>query len=129
MFLSCDDYNILDKINITKEEHDVVKTVSSNKGLFIQTSDKGNSVLVLNRHDYISRMDEILSDTSKFRCINIRSGKNVNHMLQTADRLERYPRDSQHGVMYGSAKLHKSLTNNFPKFRSILSTTNITTYG
>lgn len=127
--MSCDDYNFLDKINITKEEHDVVKTVSSNKKLFIQKSDRGNSVLVLSRHDYITRMDEILSDTSKFRCINIRSGKNINHMLQLADRLERYPRDSQHGVMYGSAKLHKSVTNNISKFRSILSTTNTTTYG
>ena len=127
--MSCDDYNFLDKINITKEEHDVVKTVSSNKKLFIQKSDKGNSVLVLSRHDYITRMDEILSGTSKFRCINIRSGKNINHMLQLADRLERYPRDSQHGVMYGSAKLHKSVTNNIPKFRSILSTTNTSTYG
>ena len=28
--------------------------------------DKGNGVVILNKHDYNKKMDEILSDTSKF---------------------------------------------------------------
>ncbi len=32
----------------------------------MRLSDKGNGVVILNKHDYNKKMDEILSDTSKF---------------------------------------------------------------
>ena len=56
-----------------KEEYDVIKILSSKKELLIQRSDKGNSVAVLNRHDYIIRLNEMLPGTSKFRNIAIKS--------------------------------------------------------
>ena len=35
-----------------------------NKNLVIQKANKGNSIVILNRSDYISKLSEILEDTS-----------------------------------------------------------------
>ena len=86
----------------------------------------------------------MLSDTSKFKKINIKPGKKVNFLLQQEDQLtiflkkvkrsiseqlykELYPRGSQFGIMYGLSKIHKALVNNFPKLRPILSAINTAT--
>lgn len=56
--------------------------------ILIQNSDKGNSVIVFhNRQDYISYMNEMSSDTSKFRNIDIKSGIEIYHLLQLEDKL------------------------------------------
>ena len=39
-----------------------------------------------------------------------------------------YPQGSQPGIMYGSSKIHKPLTNGFPKLRPILFALNTGTY-
>ena len=69
-FLSYDNYNFWDEIKITKKVHGSIKTI------LIQKSDKSRSVVVLNRHDYITRMSELLSDT-KHRNIDIKSGQEL----------------------------------------------------
>lgn len=58
--------NFLDELNISKEEHVVSKSLSANEELFIQLSDKGYSVVLFNRNNYIKRISEMLSDSSKF---------------------------------------------------------------
>ena len=87
-----------------------------------------------------------LSDSSKFKKLNIKPGKEINFLLQLQDRLtkflkkvkrsvseqlykELYPRGSQSVIMYGLSKIHKPLINNFPKLRHILSAINTATYG
>ena len=73
----------------------------------------------------------MLSDSSKFKTLNVKPGKEINFLLQQEDRLtnflkkvkksiseklykELYPRGSQPGIMYGLSKIHKPLINNFP---------------
>lgn len=58
--------NFLDELNISKEEHVVSKSLSANEELFIQLSEKGYSVVLFNRNNYIKRISEMLSDSSKF---------------------------------------------------------------
>ena len=53
-FSSDGNYSFWDELNISKEEHVALKDLSANKDLIIQKSDKGNSVVLLNRNDYIS---------------------------------------------------------------------------
>ena len=82
-------------------------------------------------------MDEMLSDSSKFKKLDIKPGKEINSLLQQEDRLtnflkkvkrsisdqlykELYPRGSQPRIMYALSKIHKPLFNNFPKLRPIL---------
>ena len=145
-FSSYDNHSFWDEFNISKEEHVVLKDLSANKDLIIQKSDKDNSVVKLNRNDYIKRLNEMLSDSRKFKKRNIKPGKEINFLLQQEDKLtnflkkvkrsickqlhkELYPRGSQPGVMYGLSKIHKPLINNFPKLRPILSVITTATYS
>ena len=50
-FSSYDNYSFWDEPNISKEEHKALQSLSTNKDLIIQKSDKGNSVVLLNRND------------------------------------------------------------------------------
>ena len=123
-----------------------LKGLSADKDLIIQKLDKGNSVVLLNRKDYIKPLNENLSDSSKFQKLNIKSGREINFLLEQEDRFtnflkkvkspinerlykELYPRGSQPGIIYGLCKIHKPLIKNFSNLRSILSAFNTATYG
>ena len=43
-----------------------MKTLSKNNDLIIQKSDKGNSIVLINKNDYLDKMYNILSDSKKF---------------------------------------------------------------
>ena len=130
-FSSFDNYSFWDELNITKDEFKALKKLSSNKDIIVQKADKGNSVVLVNKVDYIHRMKELLSDGSKFKKIDIKSGKEINFLLQQEKRLieflksikksvttelykKLYPSGSQPGIMYGLSKIHKPLVKNFP---------------
>ena len=49
---------------LSKEEHVTLKALSTIKNFIIQKSNKGDSMVLLNRNDYIKRMNETLSDSS-----------------------------------------------------------------
>ena len=44
-----------------------------NKNITIQKADKGNSVVIINRMIYILKMEELLSDRSKFTKVEFNS--------------------------------------------------------
>ena len=52
--------------NMSKQEFTALQNLSKNKDLIIQKSDKGNSVVIVQRQDYLEKMNEILSDQKKF---------------------------------------------------------------
>ena len=126
-----------------------LKGLSTNKDLINQKLDKGNSLILLNRNDYIKRMNEMLSDSSKFRKLDIKPGKEINSLFQQEDRITNflkkvkrsvsvqlykvvqrvYPKGYQPGIMYGLSKIHRSLINNFPKLHPLLLAINRATYG
>ena len=43
--------------------------------------DEDNNIVNLNRRDYISTLSSILEDTSKFKRVNIKEGKALNHLI------------------------------------------------
>ena len=86
-FSSLDRYKFEDKINLTKEEMQVLRDLSSHEYIIIQKADKGNSVVILNKSDYLKRMKEILSDIDKFEKLNVKQGKELNCLLQHEDKL------------------------------------------
>ena len=53
--------------NLLKEEHLCLKDLMKNINLIIQNADKGNTMVVLNENDYISKMKVILIELSKFQ--------------------------------------------------------------
>ena len=48
--------------NLPKEEFDALKILLKNKGIIVQKADKGNTVVTLNRKDYVCKMKNILND-------------------------------------------------------------------
>ena len=139
--MSFDNYNFRSELNISKEEYLTFKALSSNKDIVLQKAGKGNSVVLINKADYIERMKELLSDVSKFKEINVELGKEINLLLQHEGKLieflkrvkssvttdlykHLYPQGSQPGIMCRLSKIYKPLINGFPKLRPILSAIN-----
>ena len=74
-------YDFYKELNITVEELDILESLRSNKNIIVQKSDKGNSVVILNKSDYIKKMEAMLADESKFTNHHIGDGKELNGML------------------------------------------------
>ena len=144
-YSSFDNYNFWKELNIRKEEFLALKGLSSNKDIILQRADKGNSVVLVNKVDYIKRTKELLLDVSKFKEITVEPGKETNPLLQHEGKLTEFPKPvkssvttdlykhlylqcSQPGIMYRLPKIHKPLVNGFPKLKPILSVINTDTY-
>ena len=103
--------------------------------MIIQKLYKGSSIAIINKDDYLQKMGNILSDSSKFSEICIAKEKHLNFLIniekQITDLLKQLndsqvisdteykklkPRGSVFGILYGLCKIHKSLTDNCPTF-------------
>ena len=126
--------------NLMKEEQECLKILSSKKDLVVQKSDKGNSIVILNKSDYLTKVKEIISDTTKFEKANIANGKEIRYILNQEKKFKDIlnnlfksgkisykqrehliPVGSRPGVLYGLSKIHKPLVGGLPKMRPILS--------
>ena len=58
--------------NLSNDEFIALQNLSKNKDLIIQKSGKGNSVVIINRQDYIKKMDNILIDQKIFNTVNLK---------------------------------------------------------
>ena len=83
---SFENFTFKDELNITPDELKALKDLSSRKDIIIQKADKGNSVVILNKRDYIERMTEMLSDIDKFKKLNVKPGKELNLLLKHEDK-------------------------------------------
>lgn len=105
--------------------HRTLSCLRNNTSIKITAYDKGNGVVVLDSTDYISKLDSIVSDESKFEKLTI-DDDNKNHpVVKTENKLIYYlnryirklipksvyefivPSGSQPGKLYGLAKVHK----------------------
>ena len=66
---------------LPKAEFDALKILLKNKDIIVQKVDKGNTVVILNRKDYVCKMKNILNDSSKFHKIYIDHDKILNHLI------------------------------------------------
>ena len=80
-------FKFKDEINITPDELKALKDLSSRKDIIIQKADKDNSIVTLNKSDYIKRMTEMLSDIDKFKKLNVKPGEELNLLLKHEDKL------------------------------------------
>ena len=136
--------------NLTVEEFASLKKLASNNNLIIQKSDKGNSVVLLDKNAYIERIENLLSDTTKFLPLmgdRISPGKELQYIEREEKKIRiflkklfkegkiskrqydyLYPIGSKPGILYGLGKVHKALVNGIPKFRPILSSLGTCSY-
>ena len=116
--------------NLSKDEFIAFQNLSKNKDLIIQKSDKENSVVTVDRHDYIKKMENILSDQNKFTRVDLKDNillnfaviqekrvdqvlKNLfdsNRMVGKKTRKLLEPVVSRSGVVYCLCKVHKAWT-------------------
>ena len=133
-------YNFLKKLNLSRDEYNALKNLSSLKNIIIQKSDKENSVVVMNRDDYINRMETLISDQAKFQKLLVSENKNYNFMVKekkvvdnildtlheknviTRDIKTIFPTDgSSPARLYGLPKIHEALVDGLPNYRPIIS--------
>ena len=58
-----------------------LQNLRKNKNIVIQKSDKGNSVVVVDRADYLDEMDNLLNDTQNFKKINLKNDGILNFAI------------------------------------------------
>ena len=86
-FSSCKETIKTFEKNLPKAEFDVLKILLKNKDIIIQKAVKGNTVVILNRKDYVCKMKKILNDSSKFRKVYIDHDKILNHIIHMENRV------------------------------------------
>ena len=107
----------------SKDDFRTIKNLSTDPSIYITKPDKGNGVVILNIREYISKMENTLSDPTKFqkivddeRKLTIRLEDKVNNALRTLKGKGSINEDfykrafisgSQLGSMYGLPKVHK----------------------
>ena len=133
-------YNFSKKLNLSRVEYNALKNLSSLKNIIIQKSDKENSVVVMNRDDYINRMETLTPDQAKFQKLLVSENKNYNFMVQekklvdnildtlheknviTRDIKTIFATDgSSPARLYGLPKIHEALVDGLPNYRPIIS--------
>ena len=67
--------------NLPNEEFIALQDLSKNKDLIIQKSDKGNSVVIVDREDYTKKIHDILSDQKKFSKLSSKDDTLLNFAI------------------------------------------------
>ena len=118
----------------TKEDFNVLKNLSENKDIIITRPDKGKGTVIMEKSDYLTKMDNILNDDTKF----LKLGKpEYATIFKVEDKINRflkhlkddntisestyqslYSTGGSYGTLYGLPKVHKA---NIP-MRPILTT-------
>ena len=134
--------------NLTVDEHQAFLELLDLKNAVIQKADKGNVIVLINKTDYVEKMETILSDTSKFRKVVFgEKFKEVNYLVDKEAEINELlkklgeggvlekqeirklkPHGSQPGILYGLCKVHKEVKEGIPPFRPILSAINTPSY-
>ena len=115
--------------------------------MIIQKSDKGNSVVIVQRQDYLNKINDILRDQKKFSKASLKDHTLLNFAINQEKHVDKVlkklvesksmteitrkslkPAGTRPGVMYGLCKVHKASVGNCPPFRPFLSALNTPTY-
>ena len=121
---------------LSKEQLESIKNLRNNKDIIIRKADKSNIYVIMNYSDYKQKLDDIISDKSKF--IQLKKDpteslkKKLNNIIkcenaaQSNIKMKVLEGNYKPGYLYGNAKIHKDQAN--PKLRPIISQVNSPTY-
>ena len=106
--------------------------------IIITKPDKGNGVVIVNKHDYLTKMKQLISHETKFKKLTENPTKSReqslirylrqlkrDHMIDDYTFQKVLPNGSTHGVLYGLSKVYKTGC----PFRPIVSSTNTYNYN
>ena len=126
----------------SKNDITVLKALSKDTSIIISKPDKGHGVVILNKIDYVRKMEELLNDRAKFRELvaedpllhTLNMENKINYRIRKlksdgiiSDELASslMASGTQPGIMYGTPKIHKR---GIP-LRPILSAINTCSYN
>ena len=109
---------------ISKKNLEILRNLGKNKDLVICRPDKGNGTVLMDKADYIRKMNTILNDRSKFSNVhqqdiyktNLKMEDKINYQLRKlknnnsisdSEYQDLYVSGSSPPVMYGLPKVHK----------------------
>ena len=75
-------YNKSPQQNLPKEELAALASLSKNKDIVIQKSDKGNSVVIVDKETYIKRMENLLNDKRKLERVTLKNDAFLNFVVK-----------------------------------------------
>ena len=116
--------NSFKTLNIPKEEMDALKALSNDKSIVILKPNKGSGVVILDKTDYVNKMNNILDNETKFQKISDVNGYDIARNLEQKLRKyllaikkkgvisqevysKLYPNGSTVCMIYGLPKIHK----------------------
>ena len=70
-------------LNVPRDQYNALLKLSKNEDIIITCPDKGSGIVVLNKADYIKKMEEIVADTTKFKVCK------VQYLFQISCQIER----------------------------------------
>ena len=111
------------KSNISKEEWKAIKELRSDKDHLVVTADKGVTLVVIDKKDYILKVNQLLEDKNTYRLLKMDpTNKHKNRLInilrriKSEGRLEEgtykkmYPTGASSPKLYGLPKIHKKDT-------------------
>jgi len=124
-----------------RETFSALRSLGKNKSIVISRPDKGRGVVIMNRSDYLQKMNVLLSDRSSFEVLDKdptleNETKLINMLLlfkkegfitEAEFNLAR-PTGSRPARLYGLPKIHKSDKPDYP-LRPVMSATKTVAYG
>ena len=102
-------------LNLTSEEFAALKSLSKNKNLIIQKLDKGNSIALIEKSDYLEKMRNILSDSRKFTQVSVTEDKQLNFIANVEKHITDLLKDLKNCEVI-SESVYKSLKPRASKF-------------
>ena len=126
------------KPNISKEEWKTIKELRSDKDHLVVTADKGVALVVIDKKDYILKMNQLLEDKNTYRLLKMDpTNKHKNRLINILRRIKAegrleegtykkmYPTGASSPKLYGLPKIHKK---DIP-LRPIVSSQGSVSYG
>ena len=124
-------------------QHRILQNLRKNRDIVITKPNKGNGVIILDRKLYNNAIEEIISDSSKFKKLNeVPTLKRELSLQRFLPKLKQknffneleydklYPSGSAPARIYGTPKMHKfSSGDSFPKLRPIVSSVGTFNYN
>ncbi|CAF1614524.1 unnamed protein product [Adineta ricciae] len=126
---------------VNRKTFTALRSLARNKSIVISRPDKGRGVVIMDRADYLRKMNVILSDRSSFKMIDndptLENETNLINMLLLFKKegfinAEEFnlarPTGSRPARLYGLPKIHKSDKPDYP-LRPVMSATKTVGYG
>ena len=107
---------------LTNDHLDALKNLQNNDDILISRPDKGTGIVLMNRKDYIDKMNALLSDTTKFKKMDMEKDKTAQieksltrlirqlkqkQLIDSSDFDRIRPTGTTFPRLYGLPKIHK----------------------